>query len=426
MAFDQLVRRLDVTNVTAASPNLTISETPPEWNSKPMYQLPPWGEPLIVLSILVWAMVMTRRKNYPIFGKRKGHYDSLLDDDDPASSAEDLLWYDPDNNDDAQEPTASSKHLPKRRRFCGLALYTPNTSRFANHFHSRILQKFPFLIEMFYWIITYLFYRMTKVISQKIFSEEIWQVAEDHGLQVLEFEQYGPLKFLFPWREHDVQMWFMSDHQTALTILNRAYALIHIPGTVGFIAWYYYIAPSHPTFATIRRTLTLTNLFAFLTFTLYPCMPPRLLPPEYGFLDSVRHDNATSIFMSGDYVNSLAAMPSMHFGYAFVIGCTMIYHAGIFRRTLEKGEVRKSWPWKLFYICVGLGYPGMILVTIVATANHYWMDALMATVVALFAYLCNSIFLALLPLEDLLLWALRLEKPIPSTGERFRARGGRL
>lgn len=193
-----------------------------------------------------------------------------------------------------------------------------------------------------------------------------------------------------------------------------------------FIAWYYYIAPSFPTFATIRRTLTLTNLFAFLTFTLYPCMPPRLLPPEYGFLDSVRHDNATSIFMSGNYVNSLAAMPSMHFGYAFCIGCTMVYHSGIFRRSLEKGEVRKGWGWKAFYIALGLGYPGMIMVTIVATANHYWMDALVASVVAVLAYLCNGVFLALLPVEDLLLWCLRVEKPVPSTGERFRAKGGRL
>ena len=130
--------------------------------------------------------------------------------------------------------------------------------------------------------------------------------------------------------------------------------------------------------------------------------------------------------MSGNFVNSLAAMPSMHFGYAFVIGCTMLWHSGIFRRTLEKGEVRKGWIGKLFYCLIGLGYPSMILITIVATANHYWMDALMATIVAGIAYLCNEIFLALLPLEDLLLWALRLEKPVPSTGERFRQRGGRL
>ena len=155
-------------------------------------------------------------------------------------------------------------------------------------------------------------------------------------------------------------------------------------------------------------------------------MPPRLLPPEYGFLDSVRHDNATSIWMSGNFVNSLAAMPSMHFGYAFVIGCTMMYHAGIFPRKFEKGEVPKSIPWKMFYVLVAIGYPSMILVTIVATANHYWMDALMATVVAVLAYACNWVFLYLLPLEDLLLWALRLNKPVPSTGDRFRFNGGRI
>lgn len=148
-------------------------------------------------------------------------------------------------------------------------------------------------------------------------------------------------------------------------------------------------------------------------------MPPRLLPSEYGFLDTVRHDNANSIFMSGNYVNSLAAMPSMHFGYGFVIGCTMIYHAGIICRTLKHAGARPAWGWKLFHVGIGVVYPAMILVTIVATANHYWMDALMAILVAASAYLCNGILLALLPVEDLFLWALRLEKPMPSTGERF-------
>ena len=155
-------------------------------------------------------------------------------------------------------------------------------------------------------------------------------------------------------------------------------------------------------------------------------MPPRLLPPEYGFLDSVRHDNATSIWMSGDFVNSLAAMPSMHFGYAFVIGCTMVYHSGIMRRTLEKGETKKNWIWKAAYILIAVGYPGLVLTAIVSTANHYWMDALMAVIVAFVALLCNRVFLVFLPLEDLLLWVLRLEKPAPTTGERFRQRGGRI
>ena len=151
-------------------------------------------------------------------------------------------------------------------------------------------------------------------------------------------------------------------------------------------------------------------------------MPPRLLPAEYGFLDSVRHDNATSIWMSGKYVNSLAAMPSMHFAYAFVIGCTVVYHSGVFRNDVEKGESKKGVLGRLLYCSFGLGYPAMVLMTIIATANHYWMDALVASVVACAAYFFNEICLILLPVEDLLLWVLRVEKPVPSTGGRLGQR----
>ncbi len=180
-------------------------------------------------------MFLTRRRNFSILGKRKeGYHESYLDTDS-ADSSDDLLWYDPDNDDDSQDPQSSSKQPPKRRRCLGIALYTPNTSRFSDNIHSRLLQKFPFLIEIFYWIITYLFYRMTKVFSQMIFDKTIIDVAQAHGLAVLEFEQFSWASFLFPWKEHDVQIWFMEGHQTALTVLNRAYALIHIPGTVGYV-----------------------------------------------------------------------------------------------------------------------------------------------------------------------------------------------
>ena len=180
-------------------------------------------------------MVMTRRREAPILSKTADSYhDSLLDSGSFADSSDDLLGYDTDSNEDTHDSIASTKHTRKRRKVCGWIIHTPNTSQFANTIHSRVLHKYPFLIEMFYWIITYLFYRMTKVISQRIFSEEIWDVAQAHGLQILDFEQFSPLSFLFPLKEHSVQFWFMERHQTALTILNRAYALIHIPGTVGY------------------------------------------------------------------------------------------------------------------------------------------------------------------------------------------------
>ena len=181
-------------------------------------------------------MFLTRRRNFQILGKPKGGYHDSYLDSDLSSSTEDLLWYDPDSDDDSQDPLSASKHVSKRRKCCGLVISTPNSSRFSNHIHSRILQKFPFLIEMFYWIITYLFYRLTKVTSQMIFTKSVIEVAQAHGLAILEFEQFSWANFVFPIKEHSVQHWFMEGHQDALTLLNRAYALIHIPGTVGFVA----------------------------------------------------------------------------------------------------------------------------------------------------------------------------------------------
>jgi hypothetical protein len=190
----------------------------------------------IVVTILFGAMFLTRRRNYSILRRaRPVTYSSgILDDPKLAGSTDSLLPYDSDNDVYEQEPYARFKHLPKRRRCCGAYIQTPNSSRFKDHIHSRILQKFPFLIEMFYWVINYAFYRMTSVVSQNIFAGEgYWEVAQADGLAVLRAEHQSWLSFLFPIRERDVQQWFMNGHQDALTALNRTYALIHIPGTVG-------------------------------------------------------------------------------------------------------------------------------------------------------------------------------------------------
>lgn len=185
-------------------------------------------------------MFFTRRRGFRIFKNRRqgsGILDNSFDSDSARSSDDLILPQDVTlDDDDASEDIflTGNKYPPKKRRCCGADIYTPNTSRFAPHFHSRIMQKFPFLMEMFYWIITYAFYRTTRILSQVIFSKTgIWDVAQDHGLAVLEFEQFSWLSFLWPVRERDVQQWFMHGHQTLLTVLNRSYALIHIPGTVG-------------------------------------------------------------------------------------------------------------------------------------------------------------------------------------------------
>ncbi|KAI5366535.1 putative inositolphosphotransferase Aur1/Ipt1 [Septoria linicola] len=399
-----------------------------EWTAKPEFKLPNWGEAVMFVTILFGGMILTRRRDYSLFGSRRGGYRSILDRSPTQSQTGEEFEFDSENDDDRQSDYGQEKQLPKTRSCCGLwTIHTPNSSRFKNHIHSRLFQKFPFLVEMLYWVLNYLFYRMTTVLSNKIFAGQgIWVAAQEHALSLLELEQFSWLSFLFPIREIDVQQWFMHGHQDLLTFLDRFYSLIHIPGSMAFIVWYYYVAPSHATFATVRRTLTLTNFMAFATFIVYPMMPPRLLPHEYGFLDTVHMEEAASLWQTGKHVNSLAAMPSMHFGYSFIIGCTLVYHSGVFRKRFEKYESRKNLFWKIFYCTLGVVYPSMILITILATANHYWMDAAVAFFYCLIAFACNKAFYVFLPLEDLLLFCIRAEKPIPSTGERYHARGGRI
>ncbi|KAK6837944.1 hypothetical protein PG990_014760 [Apiospora arundinis] len=428
-----------------------------------VWKMPEWIEPVAIVSILFGAMFITRRKSYSILSPSTNYQ--------PIKPKRDDFDYGRDSfdSDGYRSPSPnSSQHAPKRRRILGIwTVHTPNSLRFARHVHSRILQKFPFLIEMFYWVLTYFFYRMTAYLSAVWYggSVGLWNVAQEHGISILEFEAWfmggkgTDANRFVEWR---VQQWFLTGviagdvRELLLTILNRVYALIHIPGTVGFIAWYYTFAPSHQRFCTVRRTMSLLNLFAFFTFTVYPCMPPRLLPKEYGFLDTVNAEDAASVWMSGNYVNKLAAMPSMHFGYAFCIGCVFVYESGFMRtwcrpfgssrkhlsldddaipptpdstgddlenprflKQMEDStdqETRRSAVVRAAYLILGVCYPALILLAIVSTANHYILDAVAGAFVVLISYLGNKFLMNFLVLEDWLLWALRLEKPEPTTG----------
>lgn len=485
----------------------------PEWRSGHGFKVPEWVEPTVIVLILFGFMYLTRRRNYSVFRSSGGGYfyeraansaatspallsprtstdysdehDGLLAGGSlrPLSPAAELRR--------ATRKGENAQHPPKIRRVLGAwTVVTPNSSRFAGHWHSRVLQKFPFLIEMFYWIVTFIFYRLTAVLSQVWYGgvKGLWDVAQDHGIALLELEAllFGPRGATGNdrWMEWRVQQWFLAGGDTLdwrgiwMMLLIRSYSLIHIPGTVGFIAYYYWAAPNHTRFATVRRTMTLLNLFAFFIFIVYPCMPPRFMPPEFGFVDTVNAEDAQSVWMSGKFVNKLAAMPSMHFGYAFAIGCVFVVESGVLaglrRRTngvlfgyntsdlegrvvkhkeddgsrlnldtnltaaasemddeegcgvsmtdAEASYRRPRW-LRLLFFALGVWYPSWILLCIIATANHYLLDAVAAAGVVLVSYLCNRVLFVFVPVEDWLLWALRLEKPVPTTGWVKRDRG---
>ena len=111
----------------------------------------------------------------------------------------------------------------------------------------------------------------------------------------------------------------------------------------------------------MRNAFFAANGIALIVFMLYPVAPPRLVgPARASWTRSTR--SATSTCTAGvfsGWFNPHAAVPSMHFGYALMIGMVGLV-------------LLRSWPLRL----LALAYPGVVFLTITGTANHYVLDAL--------------------------------------------------
>lgn len=100
-------------------------------------------------------------------------------------------------------------------------------------------------------------------------------------------------------------------------------------------------------------------------------------------------------------------MPSLHFGYSLLIGLTIA--------TLPISGLRPS-SWKrIAIVAAGMSYPTLILTAIVATANHFILDAVAGAFVCAIAWHANSILLNLCIVEDYFLWLVRIHKPVNYT-----------
>lgn len=70
-------------------------------------------------------------------------------------------------------------------------------------------------------------------------------------------------------------------------------------------------------------------------------------------------------------------------------------------------------------LTLGLVYPISILVAIVATANHFILDAVAGAIVCCLGWTMNDVLLNLLVLEDWFLWCLKIHKPV---ADSFRSK----
>ncbi|OJJ41779.1 hypothetical protein ASPWEDRAFT_48280 [Aspergillus wentii DTO 134E9] len=254
---------------------------------------------------------------------------------------------------------------------------------------SRFLAYFPFLIEIWYWLLTYWIYQGLRAVSARAIDGHtaIFDGAQQHAIQILSVERFLHIDI-----ELSVQRFVLNRAPWLMDILAQIY-YSHIALGVVFLVYCYTCLPRGQ-YQGIRRTLALENAIAFVIFTAWRCSPPRLLPKEYGFVD-VLHDNKSgSSWTHNKFQLTIAAMPSLHFGNSLFIAFCLIRFS----------------PHRILKVIAPL-WPMMMLTTIVATANHFILDAVVGACVIAVAYRLNRFILILLPVERVLFKVLCLKKP---------------
>lgn len=177
-----------------------------------------------------------------------------------------------------------------------------------------------------------------------------------------------------------------------MALFARVYYSHIVLGVVFLVYSYTYFQANR--YQAIRRTLAFENVIAFVILTLWRCAPPRLLPEDDGFTDILHSNKGGSSWTQNSFQLTIAAMPSLHFGNSvFIAFCLLRFSPHWYLRVIAP-----IWP-------VLMGF------TILATANHFILDAVVGACVTFTAYRFNRAMLVLLPVERVLFRLLRIEKP---------------
>ncbi|MGW2430250.1 phosphatase PAP2 family protein [Streptomyces sp. NPDC001640] len=161
--------------------------------------------------------------------------------------------------------------------------------------------------------------------------------------------------------ESDVQSVLLHG-DTLVRTANTYYVAVHFTATVIFLAWLYLRRPEHYLWA--RRILALLTGAALALHLTFPLAPPRML--DVAHLVDTGQAYGPTVYgakpAADSMANQFAAMPSLHFGWALMVAIGLI------------AATRSRWRW------LWLLHPLLTLVVIVGTANHYWLDAVVAAV----------------------------------------------
>lgn len=163
----------------------------------------------------------------------------------------------------------------------------------------------------------------------------------------------------------------LLDYEWLVRSANVYYFGAHFPSMLIFLLWAMFAKREH--MPRIRFALIGSTMVGLIVHLAFPLAPPRMLRLS-GFVDTAR------IFGPDPYAlgvakaaNELAAMPSMHVGWALLIAIAVIK------------VCRSRWRWLI------VAHPLLTTAVVVVTANHYWTDIAAGAVLAMLGWWLSGI-----------------------------------
>jgi hypothetical protein len=188
-------------------------------------------------------------------------------------------------------------------------------------------------------------------------------VAERNGQSVLDLER---TLHLAP--EHALNVW-LAGHAALSHVVVLWYENVHIFVTLAVLAWLWWKRAD--LLPVLGGTLFLGSLIALVAFWIWPTAPLRMLPG--GYADLVSAVNGEPVWRLGAtalHSNQLCSLPSLHIAWA--VWSSLV----VWRLT------RLRWARAL-----ALAYPLVTTYAVMATANHYLLDALAGAAITFLPYI---------------------------------------
>jgi hypothetical protein len=148
-------------------------------------------------------------------------------------------------------------------------------------------------------------------------------------------------------------------HPWLVRVANYYYATAHLTGMVVFLVWLW--LRHRDRYPAWRNVVAFFTGIALLV-EMIPVAPPRLIG-NTGLVDTAAAYGQSVYALAGDLADQYAALPSIHVGWALLIGVAMWRSGG----------------WLAG--AVGATHAVLTVTVVVLTANHYWLDAVTAAVV---------------------------------------------